>query len=97
MYDWQHEKLSAYIMGLGTPLPLQCLFLCLHQNWCGLFHWGGAIAPPRTSLGRCTMFAKFGVVDLCAAWIAIGACVVYIGLLCWNGYDDYRRTHGKGK
>ena len=43
------------------------------------------------------MFAKFGVVDLCAAWIAIGACIVYIGLLCWNGYDDYRRTYGKGK
>ena len=38
------------------------------------------------------MFEKFGIIDLCAAWIAIGACLVYIGLLCWNGYDDYRNS-----
>ena len=38
------------------------------------------------------MFDKFGIIDLCAAWIAIGACLVYIGLLCWNGYDDYRNS-----
>ena len=38
------------------------------------------------------MFEKFGTIDLCAAWIAIGACLVYIGLLCWNGYDDYRNS-----
>ncbi len=43
------------------------------------------------------MFSKFGIVDLCAAWIAIGACLVYIGLLCWNGYDDYRRSMGRNK
>ena len=43
------------------------------------------------------MFDKLSMFDLCVAWIAIGACLVYIGLLCWNGYDDYRLKQRKGK
>ena len=41
------------------------------------------------------MFDKFGTLDLCVAWIAIGACLAFIGMLCWDGYDDYRRKYGK--
>ena len=43
------------------------------------------------------MFYRFGVVDLCAAWLAIGVCLTFIVLLCWNGYDEYRSRYGKGK
>ena len=43
------------------------------------------------------MFYWFSVVDLCAAWVAIGACIFYVVLLCWNGYDDYRIRMGKRK
>ena len=43
------------------------------------------------------MFYWFSAVDLCAAWVAIGACIFYVVLLCWNGYDDYRIRMGKRK
>jgi len=41
------------------------------------------------------MFDKFGTLDLCVAWIAIGACLAFIGMLCWDGYDDYRRQQAR--
>jgi len=43
------------------------------------------------------MFDKFGTLDLCVAWVAISACLAFIGMLCWDGYDDYRRRYGKKK
>ena len=41
------------------------------------------------------MFDKLSPFDLCVAWIAIGTCLAFIGMLCWDGYDDYRRSQGK--
>ena len=76
-------------------------FVCFARA--GRTQWPGTVVHPsgffcsQLFSVRCNMFSKFGIVDLCAAWIAIGACLVYIGLLCWNGYDDYRRSMGRNK
>ena len=75
----------------------------LCKSIAGRMQWPGTVVHPsgffcsQLFSVRCNMFSKFGIVDLCAAWIAIGACLVYIGLLCWNGYDDYRRSMGRNK
>lgn len=29
--------------------------------------------------------------DYLAASLAVGSVLVFLGLLCWNGYDDYRK------
>ena len=77
------------------------VFVCFARA--GRTQWPGTVVHPsgffcsQLFSVRCNMFSKFGIVDLCAAWIAIGACLVYIGLLCWNGYDDYRRSMGRNK
>jgi hypothetical protein len=33
---------------------------------------------------------SFHLHDYIAASIAIGSVIIFIVLLCWNGYDDYR-------
>ena len=65
--------------------------------WQGAVSLGRAVSLPVPVSEEGHMFSRFGVVDLCAAWIAIGACILYVGLLCWNGYDDYRIRMGKRK
>lgn len=37
------------------------------------------------------MFDNFQALDFAAFSIATVAVLVFIGLLCWNGYDDFRR------
>ena len=37
------------------------------------------------------MFDNFQAHDMLAFSTAIGAVLVFIVLLCWNGYDDFRR------
>ena len=39
------------------------------------------------------MLMDFRWHDYIAAILAGGAVVAFIVLLCWNGYDDYRRGH----
>ena len=39
------------------------------------------------------MFDNFALHDTIAFSIAIGAVLIFIVLLCWNGYDDYRREN----
>lgn len=39
------------------------------------------------------MLMGFSMCDYIAASIAIGSVIIFIVLLCWNGYDDYR--HGR--
>ena len=36
------------------------------------------------------MLMGFSMCDYIAASIAIGSVIIFIALLCWNGYDDYR-------
>lgn len=33
----------------------------------------------------------FQLHDYIAATLAVGSVLVFISLLCWNGYDDYRK------
>lgn len=78
-------------------IRMLCKGIAERTQWPGtVVHPSGFFCSQLFSV-RCNMFSKFGIVDLSAAWIAIGACLVYIGLLCWNGYDDYRRSMGRNK
>ena len=39
------------------------------------------------------MLMEYQLHDYVAWSIAIGAVILFIALLCWNGYDDYK--HGR--
>ena len=88
----------AFLFAQKCPLKIIALNISVdYVQIAGKARVGSCEVWTVLQAGGGSMFYRFGVVDLCAAWLAIGVCVTFIVLLCWNGYDEYRSRYGKGK